>query len=59
MRTTKELIDDLNRYSQALKVPNTPIDTNKITSVMEESAERLFELDERIAIMTEGRETIV
>ena len=55
MKTTRKLIDDLNRLADALSVPNTPINTDEIISTMRDSAERLFELDERIAIMMEGK----
>ena len=54
MKTTQELINDLHDFSNKLNSPGTPVDTKKLIDVMEESAERLFQLDERIAIMREG-----
>ena len=58
MRKTQQLIDDLHKLSMALGTPRTPINTQELIDVMEESAERLFELEERIAIMTEGKRGI-
>jgi len=53
--TTDELIRAL-REMHARFQENQGVDSDKLEAVMEEAADRLEELDERVAIMMEGKE---